>query len=68
MPCSLCVKIISAVNLGGDTDTTAAVCGALSGLYYLDLPSDWLHQLASKEIIQKVDGLARQACSPTGRT
>jgi ADP-ribosylglycohydrolase len=57
---------LTAVNLGGDTDTTAAVCGALSGLYYLDLPSDWLHQLASKEIIQKVvDGLARRVC-PTG--
>jgi ADP-ribosylglycohydrolase len=40
--------VLKAVNLGGDTDTTAAVTGALAGLYYgADaIPSDWLRKLA----------------------
>ncbi|WFB34562.1 ADP-ribosylglycohydrolase family protein [Kiritimatiellota bacterium B12222] len=36
--------ILEAVNLGGDTDTTAAVCGGLAGLRYgySGLPKEWL--------------------------
>jgi ADP-ribosyl-[dinitrogen reductase] hydrolase len=36
--------ILEAVNLGGDTDTTAAVCGGLAGIKYgySGLPRSWL--------------------------
>lgn len=35
--------VLKAVNLGDDTDTTAAVAGALAGLWYgaKDIPFDW---------------------------
>jgi ADP-ribosylglycohydrolase len=37
-----------AVNLGGDTDTTAAVTGSMAGLYYglAEIPAEWLSPLA----------------------
>lgn len=39
--------ILRAVNLGGDTDTTAAVCGQVAGAYYgeSDIPAVWLERL-----------------------
>lgn len=45
--------VLKAVNLGGDTDTTAAVTGGLAGLLYgYDaIPADWIHQLAKKDAI-----------------
>lgn len=49
-----CVK--AAVNLGGDTDTTAAVAGALAGAAYgVDgIPARWLGQLRGKAVIEGV--------------
>jgi ADP-ribosylglycohydrolase len=40
--------VLKAVNLGSDTDTTAAVVGGLAGLFYgVDsIPASWLKQLA----------------------
>ncbi|WP_081663322.1 ADP-ribosylglycohydrolase family protein [Flavobacterium subsaxonicum] len=40
--------VLKAVNLGSDTDTTAAVTGGLAGLYYgfNNIPQQWLHLLA----------------------
>lgn len=37
--------VLKAVNLGGDTDTTAAICGGLAGIYYgYDaIPIDWIN-------------------------
>ena len=48
--------VLSAVNLGEDTDTTAAVAGGLAGLYYsgnssCGIPEEWLGVLAKKEEI-----------------
>lgn len=45
--------VLKAVNLGGDTDTTACVTGALAGLYYgIDgLPTEWMNALARKQDI-----------------
>jgi ADP-ribosylglycohydrolase len=45
--------VLKAVNLGGDTDTTACVTGALAGLYYGKeaIPSEWVDVLARKEDI-----------------
>jgi ADP-ribosylglycohydrolase len=41
--------VLKAVNLGDDTDTTAAVTGALAGLYYGQdaIPAEWLDCLAA---------------------
>jgi ADP-ribosyl-[dinitrogen reductase] hydrolase len=47
--------LIAAVNLGGDTDTIGAVCGALAGACYGlgEIPSRWQQPLAGRvEIIE----------------
>lgn len=46
--------VLKAVNLGNDTDTTAAVTGGLAGIMYgYDaIPGNWLAQLARKEDIE----------------
>jgi ADP-ribosyl-[dinitrogen reductase] hydrolase len=45
--------VLKAVNLGGDTDTTACVTGALAGLYYgIDgIPDDWKATIEKREDI-----------------
>ncbi len=45
--------VLRAVNLGGDTDTTAAVAGGLAGLYYgfEAIPGEWIDTLARKDEI-----------------
>ena len=46
--------VLAAVNLGSDTDTTAAVTGALAGvLYGYDaIPAEWLDALRGKDVIE----------------
>ncbi|MDR1986092.1 MAG: ADP-ribosylglycohydrolase family protein [Treponema sp.] len=41
--------VLKAVNLGDDTDTTAAITGALAGLVYglEGIPTEWLETLAA---------------------
>jgi ADP-ribosyl-[dinitrogen reductase] hydrolase len=43
--------ILRAIRLGGDTDTIAAICGALGGAYYgiRGIPSDWIADLEGGE-------------------
>ena len=45
--------VLKAVNLGGDTDTTAAVAGSVAGAYYgMDgIPAEWLECIARREWI-----------------
>lgn len=45
--------VLAAVNLGGDTDTTACVAGALAGAAYgMDaIPDEWLAALRGKPLI-----------------
>ncbi|MBL0742006.1 ADP-ribosylglycohydrolase family protein [Chryseolinea lacunae] len=45
--------VLKAVNLGGDTDTTGCVTGALAGLYYGEenIPAEWIRVLARQEDI-----------------
>lgn len=45
--------VLSAVNLGDDSDTTACVAGALAGaIYGFDyIPPEWMEQLRGKEVI-----------------
>ncbi|MDZ7960490.1 MAG: ADP-ribosylglycohydrolase family protein [Aulosira sp. DedQUE10] len=45
--------VLKAVNLGGDTDTTAAVTGGLAKIYYgmEKIPQEWINQIARKQDI-----------------
>jgi ADP-ribosylglycohydrolase len=57
--------VLKAVNLGSDTDTTAAVTGALAGLYYgfgeSGIPQDWIGKLAgAQEILNTADRIAKR--------
>lgn len=47
--------VLAAVNLGYDTDTTAAVAGALAGVYYgfETIPPKWIGQLRGKAVIEQ---------------
>lgn len=48
--------VLKAVNLGADSDTTAAIAGGIAGLYYgLDnIPSEWIADLRNKEVITEL--------------
>lgn len=48
--------VLKAVNLGGDTDTVAAVAGALAGaLYgYSAIPQEWLDVLLKRDYIEEM--------------
>jgi ADP-ribosylglycohydrolase len=50
--------VLKAVNLGDDTDTTAAVTGALTRLAYgVDaIPAEWLERLATSGDICRLAG------------
>ncbi len=51
--------VLKAVNLGGDSDTTAAICGGLAGIYYGfdEIPIDWVNTI---EYIEKVISLCEK--------
>lgn len=52
--------VLKAVNLGDDTDTTAAIAGGLAGLIYgfENIPENWKNQLARKnDILELCDKL-----------
>jgi ADP-ribosylglycohydrolase len=56
--------ILMAVNLGDDTDTTAAVSGGLAGILYLEpgIPGEWVAGLArSDEIVCLISRFAEVA-------
>lgn len=46
--------VLHAVNLGGDTDTTGCIAGALAGLYYgfEEIPADWVKSLRRPGVVQ----------------
>ena len=46
--------ILKAVNLGEDTDTTAAITGGLAGLFYgvENIPKEWIDKLVRREDIE----------------
>ncbi len=48
--------VLRAVNLGSDTDTTAAIAGGLAGLLYgfEAIPQKWIDQLARKDDIMNL--------------
>ncbi|RYU81325.1 ADP-ribosylglycohydrolase family protein [Hymenobacter persicinus] len=58
--------VLAAVNLGFDTDTTAAVAGGLAALAYgeQDIPDSWLGILARRNDIEDLaERLATRICS-----
>lgn len=51
--------VLSAVNLGDDTDTVAAVAGGLSGIYYgccgeNGIPEEWIAKIPRREWIAEI--------------
>ncbi|MBR6467105.1 MAG: ADP-ribosylglycohydrolase family protein [Desulfovibrio sp.] len=58
--------VLKAVNLGGDTDTTGAVAGALAGMCYgvEGIPPAWLGQLVKAKEIARLARKAARACLP----
>lgn len=48
--------VLTAINLGEDTDTTAAVVGGLAGIVYGydSIPGDWIEGLKNKELIDSI--------------
>lgn len=51
--------VLTAVNLGNDTDTVAAVAGGLAGIYYgiggeTGIPEEWIETIAKKEWIKEL--------------
>ncbi|MEN6348926.1 MAG: ADP-ribosylglycohydrolase family protein [Syntrophomonas sp.] len=48
--------VLAAVNLGEDTDTTAAVAGGLAGVYYgVDaIPREWTKVLAKRKQVEQI--------------
>jgi ADP-ribosylglycohydrolase len=57
--------VLKAVNLGEDTDTTAAITGALAGLAYgiKAIPTVWLEMLAGYGDIRRLSGAMATGCS-----
>lgn len=55
--------VLKAVNLGGDTDTIAAIAGGLAGaLYgYESIPREWLESLLRREYIENLCTIAVKA-------
>ena len=50
--------VLKAVNFGNDTDTTAAVCGGLAGIYYgfEGIPSEWVGDIPQIEGVFELCG------------
>ncbi len=48
--------MLTAVNLGEDTDTIGAITGSLAGLYYglKGIPKRWLDNLQNKALIDEI--------------
>lgn len=44
-------SIIEAINLGNDSDTIGALVGGLSGIYYSNIPIEWLNDLVKKDYL-----------------
>ena len=59
--------IVTAINLGGNSDTIGAVIGAIAGAYYGEeqIPSQWLSRLEDKNIIASLARRLAKLVAPT---
>lgn len=46
--------VLKAVNLGRDTDTVACVAGSIAGLYYENVPDEWVNTLRNRKLIDEI--------------
>ena len=46
--------VLKAVNLGWDTDTIACIVGSIAGLYYNEVPEEWLNVIRNRRLIDGV--------------
>lgn len=48
--------VLTAINLGGDTDTIAAIAGGIAGIFYgyNKIPNEWIQNVLKKENIMKL--------------
>ncbi len=46
--------VLKAVNLGNDTDTVACVAGSIAGLYYGEIPAEWIKTIRNKKLVDEV--------------
>lgn len=58
--------VLTAVNLGGDTDTIAAISGGLAGLIYgvggdTGVPERWIEKISRKDFIERLCRLMEQS-------
>ena len=55
--------VLKAVNLGFDTDTTAAITGGLAGIIYgvNDIPQEWINAVVKKSFITNTIDLFAKA-------
>ena len=55
--------VLKAVNLGSDTDTVACVAGSIAGLYYGDIPAEWIESIRNKKTVDKIiDNFSNTIC------
>ena len=49
-------SVLKAVNLGGDTDTTAAITGSIAGIHFGfdSIPQSWIKALKNKSLINHI--------------
>lgn len=49
-------SVLKAVNLGGDTDTIAAITGSITGIIYGydSIPCEWLNKLARRDYLEEL--------------
>ena len=61
--------VLKAVNLGRDTDTTAAVAGALAGMWYGEevIPAEWRETLAKYDELKALSKRFAAVCAGIGR-
>ena len=53
--------VLNAVNLGYDTDTIACVAGSIAGLYYGDIPEEWIETIRNRKLVDKVINIFSQS-------
>ena len=46
--------VLKAVNLGYDTDTVACIAGSIAGLYYGEIPEEWINSIRNKKLVDKI--------------